>query len=61
MKKILLIIALCLVSIGVNAQDNKIEVYCQVLCVQYHLIKGDVNVHVDFELPVSGGHLISWQ
>ena len=43
MKKVMLILALCIMGIAANAQtsDNpdKVKVYCEVMCVQYNLFK----------------------
>lgn len=50
MKKLFIILTILFASItSVFAQDiQKIEVYCEVMCVQYNLFKGDVNALIDF-------------
>lgn len=64
MRKILLFLTLCLVSICVKAQDSEskelVEVYCEVTCYQYNLFKGDVNALVDFGIAEKAKHANGW-
>lgn len=64
MRKILLFLTLCLVSICVKAQDSEskelVEVYCEVTCYQYNLFKGDVNALVDFGIAEKAKYANGW-
>lgn len=64
MKKIMLILALCIIGIAANAQtsDNtdKVKVYCEVMCVQYNLFKNDVNAIVDFGIAEKAKYANGW-
>ena len=52
MKKIILLIVICLLGISTKAQSferpEKVKVYCEVSCIKYNLSKLDVNAVVDF-------------
>lgn len=64
MKKLFLIMALCLIGVAANAQtsDNsdKVKLYCEVMCVQYNLFKQDVNALVDFGIAEQGKYANGW-
>ena len=64
MKKLMLILALCIVGIAANAQSSnnpdKVKIYCEVMCVQYNLFKQDVNALVDFGIAEKGRYANGW-
>ncbi len=64
MKKLILLLTLCLVSIGVNAQSqndaSQTQVYCEVTCYQYNLFKADVNALVDFGIAEKAKYANGW-
>ena len=64
MKKVILILALCIMGTVAYAQssDNpdKVKVYCEVMCVQYNLFKQDVNALVDFGIAEQGKYANGW-
>ncbi len=64
MKKLFLILALCVVGIAANAQmseqSDNVKVYCEVMCVQYNLFKQDVNALVDFGIAEQGKYANGW-
>ena len=64
MKKVMLILALCIMGIAANAQTSenteKVKVYCEVMCVQYNLFKQDVNALVDFGIAEQGKYANGW-
>lgn len=64
MKKVMLILALCIMGIAANAQmsenTEKVKVYCEVMCVQYNLFKQDVNALVDFGIAEQGKYANGW-
>ena len=64
MKKLFLLMAICLTSIVASAQmpeqPEKIKVYCEVMCVEYNLFKQDVNAIVDFGLADKAKNANGW-
>ena len=64
MKKLILILAVCLMGMAATAQSfeqtEKIKVYCEVMCVQYNLFKQDVNALVDFGIAEQGKYANGW-
>lgn len=64
MKKVMLILALCIMGIAANAQSSensdKVKVYCEVMCVQYNLFKQDVNALVDFGIAEKAKYANGW-
>ena len=64
MKKLFLLMAICLTSIVAYAQmtqqPEKIKVYCEVMCVEYNLFKQDVNAIVDFGLADKAKNANGW-
>ena len=64
MKKVMLILALCIMGIAANAQTSenpdKVKIYCVVMCVQYNLFKQDVNALVDFGIAEQGKYANGW-
>lgn len=64
MKKVMLILALCVMGIAANAQTSenteKVKVYCEVMCVQYNLFKQDVNALVDFGIAEKAKYANGW-
>lgn len=51
-------------SIDVSQQDKTdsdfVNVYCEVMCVQYNLFKADVNALVDFGIANKAKHANGW-
>lgn len=62
MKRIYLILAILVSSIGTVFSQGvtKMEVYCEIMCVQYNLFKGDVNALVDFGIADSAKQANGW-
>lgn len=64
MKKLMLILALCITSIAANSQTtvtpDKVKVYCEVMCVQYNFFKNDVNALVDFGIAEKAKNANGW-
>lgn len=65
MKKLLFIIVCLIASFGgakAQVQDSPttIKVYCEVMCVQYNLFKGDVNAVVDFGIADKAKNADGW-
>lgn len=64
MKKLILIMAVCLLGMAATAQSleqpEKVKVYCEVMCVQYNLFKQDVNALVDFGIAEQGKYANGW-
>ena len=64
MKKILILLLLCVTAMVSSAQSfeqtDKVKVYCEVMCVQYNLFKGDVNALVDFGIADKAKHANGW-
>ncbi len=68
MKKLLLSIALLLCAVGASAQvasekvDDQpmMQVYCDVACIYYNLMKDDVNAQLDFGLADKAIHANGW-
>ena len=64
MKKLILIMAVCLIGIAATAQSlekpEKVKFYCEVMCVQYNLFKHDVNALVDFGIAEQGKYANGW-
>lgn len=64
MKKILsalLGIMLCAgISIAQNQEQKTIKVYCEVTCVQYNILKDDVNAMIDFGIAEKATQSNGW-
>ena len=64
MKKLILILAVCLMGMAATAQSfeqpEKIKVYCEVMGGQYNLFKQDVNALVDFGIAEQGKYANGW-
>ena len=65
MKKLLFIIVCLITSFGglkAQVQDSPttMKVYCEVMCVQYNLFKGDVNAVVDFGIADKAKNADGW-
>ncbi|RXE70650.1 hypothetical protein ED352_08980 [Muribaculaceae bacterium Isolate-002 (NCI)] len=65
MKKLLFIIVCLIASFGgakAQVQDSPttMKVYCEVMCVQYNLFKGDVNAVVDFGIADKAKNADGW-
>lgn len=65
MKKILIVMMYAFVSMFVakaQVQDSPttMKVYCEVMCVQYNLFKGDVNAAVDFGIADKAKNADGW-
>lgn len=65
MKKLLFIVFCLIASFGVakaQVQDSPttMKVYCEVMCVQYNLFKGDVNAVVDFGIADKAKNADGW-
>lgn len=64
MKRIIITLILVLAAIaGLSAAeraDSVIEVYCNVSCTGYNLMKSDVNVMVDFGIAEKGADTPVW-
>ena len=62
MKKIILLIAICLLGIATKAQSferpdkEKVKIYCEVSCIKYNISKQDVNAIVDFGIAEKASH-----
>lgn len=63
MKKLFLILALCVVGLAANAQmsdqSDKVKLYCELTCYQYNF-KQDVNALVDFGITEQGKYANGW-
>lgn len=64
MKKVMLVMTLCILGVAAHAQSSDqpemINVYCEVMCVQYNLFKQDVNALVDFGIAEQGKYANGW-
>lgn len=65
MKKIVVLMVCLLSSIGIlraqePAPDEKVKIYCEVMCVQYNLFKADVNAVVDFGIADKAKNANGW-
>lgn len=64
MKKLILFMAVCFMSMAATAQSleqpEKVKVYCEVMCVEYNLFKQDVNAIVDFGIADKAKYANGW-
>lgn len=65
MKKLFFIIVCLIASFGVakaqvQGSPTTMKVYCDVMCVQYNLFKGDVNAVVDFGIADKAKNAYGW-
>ena len=65
MKRLFFIIICLIATLGVakaQVQDSPttMKVYCEVMCVQYNLFKGDVNAVVDFGIADKAKNADGW-
>lgn len=65
MKKFIILITCFFISMSIakaQVQDSPttMKVYCEVMCVQYNLFKGDVNAIVDFGIADKAKNADGW-
>ena len=64
MKKLLSILLAVILGVGIaiakNHEQKTIKIYCEITCVQYNLLKDDVNVLIDFGIAEKAKNAKGW-
>lgn len=64
MKKMLSILLAVILGVGIaiakNHEQKTIKIYCEITCVQYNLLKDDVNVLIDFGIAEKAKNAKGW-